>query len=960
MSSSPEVRGAPATREWVCSAPRPTIVYGACACQACEPIAAVDYHGQQARPSRQTSSGLGWLEQTVASLESGITPVACLSFEIFAGRPREWSLTDAVNRVLPGTAFCLDRQANSAEDITRTAILDLMNRVIDAGLIKHLWLAVPCESYTAMWLQTLTSPFRTRSEPDGASRMPDEWRGYVARHNAIGRVGCALARRQFLARGTYYIENPADQGNTASPFFQWARRRHAPFWITSFFRSLVADTRPSYATTTMCGWLGRFHKPTTIASAGPGAAITFAWNSVQCKNYQHLARVTDVTESGRPLSSEAGEYPPFFCAYYAACIAGLAVEKPTRIARSHAAVSSFMRQIDVRSALPHLVAATARRVHSARVTWAATGALAEVRQYVVAEEAAAGDVLAAGRPSLPHGWRSAHEAVPPEWDEATDLRSEALSEARRNPLSYISRRRAEPEEPGVLARRRLPQPSVPVEADRTRFYSVVDWPARCPRRPIAAFQLWEDGVYDDIQRAIRAVQSSCRVGQRGQTAPKVDAEVFRVSLMATWAREHVEAGGSWDMANPLDCIPLYPYSDADPVPAAVNCDFFRSWHAKMGCTDHDMIDHVCVTGAEGRSVCTRATIVMGHHKGLRENFAPAAKAIAEDTAAGYIRVCGAHPPVIPCIMVARNCVPRHQWKLDEGELKRTVKWRVTTDDSISVDGEVSRNQGEDPEDWHRAGLPTPRTLAEMVAIVKAACAEMGVVATQAVFERIALWALDLCGAYRVLVVQRAEWGQQCYVWIDGVRLDLRCVFGSAHMVELFQRVTSFVLRAGQWRIREYDAQHPYSEARQEWCRWREEHVGQGAGDCSGSVIYLDDGLGLTCMSRGEPLTGRADIALAPVYVSLHVERRANEVSRVKLFAFPCASRAQTHLAIMRATFNEAGWDVAVEKVQLGYGEECLGPNPALPGELNRGATLRRGRAGLVVRSPARGQRVRLG
>ena len=30
------------------------------------------------------------------------------------------------------------------------------------------------------------------------------------------------------------------------------------------------------------------------------------------------------------------------------------------------------------------------------------------------------------------------------------------------------------------------------------------------------------------------------------------------------------------------------------------------------------------------------------------------------------------------------------------------------------------------------------------------------------------------------------------------------------------------------------------------------------------------------------------------------------------------------------------------------GEECLGPNPALPGELNRGATLRRGRAGLVA------------
>ena len=65
-------------------------------------------------------------------------------------------------------------------------------------------------------------------------------------------------------------------------------------------------------------------------------------------------------------------------------------------------------------------------------------------------------------------------------------------------------------------------------------------------------------------------------------------------------------------------------------------------------------------------------------------------------------------------------------------------------------------------------------------------------------------------------MQRAERWQQQFVWWDGARMDLRCVFGSAHMPGFFQRVSSFVLAVAAHRIRQYDAQHPYSEARQAW------------------------------------------------------------------------------------------------------------------------------------------------
>ena len=70
-----------------------------------------------------------------------------------------------------------------------------------------------------------------------------------------------------------------------------------------------------------------------------------------------------------------------------------------------------------------------------------------------------------------------------------------------------------------------------------------------------------------------------------------------------------------------------------------------------------------------------------------------------------------------------------------------------------------------------------------------------------------------------------------------------------------------------------------------------------------------------------------------------------EVAADRAFA---AALQRLPLDVVNAATAPAGNHSARIKVQLGYGEECLSPNPALPGELNRGATLRRGRAGLVV------------
>ena len=144
----------------------------------------------------------------------------------------------------------------------------------------------------------------------------------------------------------------------------------------------------------------------------------------------------------------------------------------------------------------------------------------------------------------------------------------------------------------------------------------------------------------------------------------------------------------------------------------------------------------------------------------------------------------------------KNVAEQRKWKLgDDGELSEVTKDRVTTDDSAEIDdsGLGSHNNTLPRDEWPETKLPGPRTLAEAVAIVKAASRRLGMDRAALNHEKVALWALDLSDAFRSLAGQKGEKWQHCFVWIDGVRVDDRCVFGSAHMVGVFQRVTTFVL-----------------------------------------------------------------------------------------------------------------------------------------------------------------------
>ena len=118
------------------------------------------------------------------------------------------------------------------------------------------------------------------------------------------------------------------------------------------------------------------------------------------------------------------------------------------------------------------------------------------------------------------------------------------------------------------------------------------------------------------------------------------------------------------------------------------------------------------------------------------------------------------------------------------------------------------------------------------------------------------------------------------------------------MVDLFQRVTTFVMAVGRFRIQEYERQRPFSPAREAWRAWRKEECGldEGIGQ---SVIYLDDGLGLTALSPGEKIEGSMHFGPQPVDAKLGVEPGGS----VSLSTFVNKSRVEIDLAIMRATFS---------------------------------------------------------
>ena len=507
----------------------------------------------------------------------------------------------------------------------------------------------------------------------------------------------------------------------------------------------------------------------------------------------------------------------------------------------------------------------------------------------------------------PHPWEDASGSLPSEWPETLDIQSHETKQELRAELKHISRRRAEPENEEVLSEKPIPTPNkLPSTSATGPVRKKRGWPPSAPPPPLKIEQFFlKNELSSEVLPWIEVEAASIRTLAKGTYTNSGRP------MIITHPKWVCADGCSWNSDDPNDVRPIWPDAVEAPPEQETRRKFFRNWAKTLGCKDNDLL-HQMANGVEGRSqLPPNKSVFNGHHKGLREHFEPAAESIQTDTERGWMRPGAPHPVRIPCILTPKNCVEKLKWKVDEEtkEVTEVVKWRVTTDDSWSTTDsrtkEVfpSRNECMPREDWPGYMLPGPRTLGECVAIIKAISKRLGLaIRSELHFEQVALWALDLSDAYRALAVARHEQWQQCFIWWDGVRVDLRCVFGSAHMVGLFERVSTFVLLVASHRIDQYDKAHPYSPAREEWLRERKARLGPQERARS-LMCYIDDILASFVKHKDEKW------ASGPLEWCLTEERVKNPP---RTFC-----RGDVHMAITRATFEEAGWKSAIPKMQSG-------------------------------------------
>lgn len=836
---------------------------------------------------------------------------------VFSGNLRPGSLANALRaRDYEVTTF--DVAVGGVDQDLRNPVVatDILSRAA-AGEFSLVWIATPCKSFSVLWLGNNKPKLRTRRYPHEWRQAPLRWQAYLRKHNDLASLSAELALTAYRAGGTFVIENPADRGDRECKLFEERFADHAPLWVMPAIRHLAGQSSPTWATVPMCAFRSEFQKWTTLMAAGPAATNLRVLSYLPCLHPTHTATADGEDEAGTPLSVRAGEYPTLFSATVAALLDGC---QPS---------SEELREAlgGPAAQLLHNVMQTQRSANDK----AAQEFLAELGRRREPHPIIGGEGSGVNQRGYGSGvanrWRAAQELIPVDWPEASLLPTLFAAE-KESTLRYVSRRRADPEAAETLAGKPLPQPAPPPRTYPPKSRDRVPMPEGAPQEPIRIQQLFHAGVYQQILDAVEEARRPMATAaaemiqdptshQDGEVSfPAGKTRVFKqAACQPEWARACV-----WDTTNPANCVPMQPFGIEEELEEAqsANPAFFREWGKRLKWPDEEMISQASESGSDGHSQAEWDTVVHSHHGGLRRYFRRACEMVESDTARGWIDRGRAHLATVPARLTPKNVVRQTKWKLSEdGQLYNKVKWRLTSDDSIVAMGSDSRNSTTGEEALLDPNLPSILDLAEAVAIVKAQSAAMGLGLKDREFERVALWAIDLSDAYRMLAVARHELWLQGFVWEDGIRLDRRALFGSAHLVQLFQRISSFVLAVAKVKIDEYDAQHPYTGAREAWLDGREA-TGQER-SCSTAFIYIDDTFGLTCLNQGEPMRGAAEGATFTTS-TLHVEPGG----RVALRVLTNHSRPEAHLAIIKHTFSQAGWGVGIDKIQLDWQLDLLG------------------------------------
>ena len=635
-------------------------------------------------------------------------------WHVFAGHPRPGEYSARV-RSYGHTARDWDRVRDAAHDLLDDAFYAARVRDVKRGRVAFSVFGVPCETFSV----APSTVRRPREQPEGASDLsPSDAEAVAAANTLVVRVArlCLLLVR---AGGGFLIENPADRGDEALPFYWPAKADRASLRQMPAMRALVAATGAVWVFAPHCAFGADAQKWTMYLISAAALPYFGRLRRADCRCAHHAAHAY-----GR---DEWGHFRALGYAQYTAELSGVladgAVAAATRpcadgargeIAAGAGLTATVRRAIDEARWQRPRYAALQRRIAVPREQWWSV-------------------------PMPPPVERPPPEGGRPEWMDARVTDSDGSDDETLEGAPLGMQR-------PVRSRQRVHE-SLPLR--------------------IAYWMLWlpvaeAGGRRVGLERILRW-RDAAAAAQRALRAGLAYSDPGFISVEPSLKHPHFR-GRVVDSRNPADCVIVRASTRHTVVPGRqMDRAAFRATAAALGWgdVDPDILAQAGEGGIESRSACPFMTVMGGNHKGARENPAAVDAALEAEAAEGWVLgPFSDYPPFEPFLSLPRNVVLQARLKQDDsGEFFEWLKARITANSSAGPGG------GGDLANSANGGIPAAQTAVSLpTALRHGTCVAVVDSFGDGRSVRGGAYSTDRASAFSFLLVFRGEWWQQGHTW----------------------------------------------------------------------------------------------------------------------------------------------------------------------------------------------------
>ena len=214
---------------------------------------------------------------------------------------------------------------------------------------KAVFIAIPCSSYSIVSGRKL----RSKSEPRGMSSVPQRWRAYLRKHNAMTDFGLLVAEICQQLDIPWAIENPADRAQRGPAF--WAKFADwGTVWDQPRARRLMQLGAKRHLVP-LCMLGSPFQKYLQVlVSPLIEEMATQLFGHLACTHSSHADLAIGKDERGRSKAASTSTYPVAFNVLLARLLTHLFVTT-SQASRSSKTPSSTVGNLHVGSSRPHAV-----------------------------------------------------------------------------------------------------------------------------------------------------------------------------------------------------------------------------------------------------------------------------------------------------------------------------------------------------------------------------------------------------------------------------------------------------------------------------------------------------------------------------------------------------------------------------------------------------------------------------